>query len=94
MSNKESLYYLATALKNIINNSKNILSNEQQGIIDGFFTAKHLLKNAIEADQPNRIGLFGGQKRGKTTLINILIGVDLLPVSGKPMSSAVLEIES
>jgi GTPase Era involved in 16S rRNA processing len=40
-----------------------------------------------------RIGVFGAPKRGKSTLLNALLGQELLPTSPVPLSTTTIEIE-
>jgi ribosome biogenesis GTPase A len=43
------------------------------------------------SDSKKTIGVFGPPKRGKSTIINVLLGCDLMPTSPIPMSSTVIE---
>ena len=66
----------------------------KQGIIESLknirFLANKIRTNAL---QLTKVGVFGGQKRGKSTLINQLLGCDLMPVAVPPMSSVIIEVE-
>jgi tRNA U34 5-carboxymethylaminomethyl modifying GTPase MnmE/TrmE len=42
---------------------------------------------------PKRVGVFGAPKRGKSTLINALLGHEILPTSPVPLSTTTIEIE-
>jgi len=51
------------------------------------------IRSFQDSDARKRIGVFGPPKRGKSTLLNVLLGADLLPTSPVPMSSTVIEVE-
>ncbi len=50
------------------------------------------LRERIDANAFN-LGVLGEFKRGKTTLVNALIGADLLPVGVIPLTSTVTRLE-
>lgn len=45
----------------------------------------------VQADE-RRIGVFGASKRGKSSLLNALLGVQLLPVMKTPMTAIEIEV--
>lgn len=44
------------------------------------------------SNAPKRIGVFGAPKRGKSTLLNALIGYELLPTGPIPLTTTTIEI--
>lgn len=96
MADPNSLLFLINAINLLIKNSKWLQQegtvSVKPGTIDGFEKAAWYVKKAINADKPVTIGFFGAQKRGKSTIINQLLGCELLPVGHKPMTAAVMEI--
>lgn len=65
----------------------------KHGIIDNISGTIFLVQKILKYNDPKTIGFFGAQKRGKSSLINQLLGCDLMPVSPIPMSSVVIEIQ-
>ena len=63
------------------------------GIIDNLSGTIFLVQKIIKYKEPKTIGFFGGQKRGKSSLINQLLGCKLMPISPVPMSSAVIKVK-
>ena len=71
----------------------NCFTDKKIGIVQNIFALCLTVKRIRRHQNPNAtktIGFFGGQKRGKSSLINHLIGCDLMPVSAIPMSSVVI----
>lgn len=64
----------------------------KSGIIDNLNGTMDLVQKILRSDDPKTIGFFGAQKRGKSSLINRLIGCDLLPVGPCPLTSVVVEL--
>lgn len=62
------------------------------GIVNNLAGTKFLIQKILRSGEPRKIGFFGAQKRGKSSLINLLLGCDLMPVSPIPMSSVVIEV--
>ena len=63
------------------------------GIMENFSGIFFLLQKIRKYNEPKTIGFFGAQKRGKSSLINELLGCDLMPTSPIPMSSVAIEIK-
>ena len=67
---------------------------DKQGIIESLKNIRFLAnKIRTNPSQLTKVGVFGTQKRGKSTLINQLLGCDLMPVAAPPMSSVIIEVE-
>ncbi len=64
------------------------------GVSENISSVKHLIQKIKIHDKAKTIGFFGAQKRGKTTLINQLLGIDLLPIGTVPMSSVVIKVKN
>ena len=85
--------YLLLALvkiKNYIEANRGL--NINKGIIDNLNNTIFLVRKIRKAREPKKIGFFGAQKRGKSSLINLLLGVDLLPTGARPMTSVGIDI--
>ena len=67
--------------------------NVKSGIIDNISGTIFLVKKIRKHGEPKTIGFFGAQKRGKSSLINQLLGCDIMPVSAIPMSSVVINVK-
>ena len=65
----------------------------KKGVIGNLARLKSLLIK-IRKKGNMSIGFFGAQKRGKSTLINRLLGCDLMPTGVAPMTSAVVWVEN
>lgn len=63
------------------------------GVIDNLSSTICLLQKIRKIGAPKTIGFFGAQKRGKSSLINQLLGCDLMPVGPVPMSSVVIKVK-
>ncbi len=63
------------------------------GIIDNLSGTVFLVQKVLKSYEPKTIGFFGAQKRGKSSLINQLLGCELMPVAPRTMSSVVIEIQ-
>ena len=46
----------------------------------------------LNSEGTRKIGVFGAPKRGKSTLINVLLGHNILPTHPLPMSSTIVEL--
>lgn len=68
-------------------------SEVKQGVRDNISGIVYLAKKVVKRDTPKTIGIFGAQKRGKSSLINRLLGCDIMPVHTIPMSSVAIEIK-
>jgi len=82
----------------IVDQKKESIKNAE-GILDNFEQVAcklRKIRTARDRDSGGKklVGVFGIPKRGKSTLINVLLGENLLPTSSVPMSSSVIEIES
>lgn len=86
--------YIARQLLQALVNIKNVCNekNIKPGIIDNISETIFLVQKVLKNNIPKTIGFLGAQKRGKSSLINQLIGCNLMPVSPIPMSSVVIEI--
>ncbi len=62
----------------------------KQGVVDNLRSTMFLAQRIRRASEPRTIGFFGAQKRGKSSLINFLLGCDLMPTGPIPMSSVVI----
>jgi predicted GTPase len=51
------------------------------------------IRDLGSAQSKKRVGVFGAPKRGKSTLLNTLLGEELLPTSPVPLSTTTIEIE-
>ena len=91
---KESAKYLLSALSKIKKYCEDNRSERIKGFISNIDALYERLQKICDSDRPKTIGFFGGQKRGKSTLINCLIGVDLLPTSPIPATSVIVEIKN
>ena len=65
----------------------------EPGIVANLEGLMDLLKK-IRKGGERSIGFFGGQKRGKSSLINWLLGCDLMPTGAVPMTAAVVMVEN
>lgn len=73
-----------------------IQSNAPEGRIEQLQMLRRriaFIRHFEKENAPKRVGVFGGPKRGKSTLINTLLGHELLPTSPIPLSSTTVEIE-
>ena len=71
-------------LKEEISKTTNAIQNEVESLklkVQQSITMKEEVKNL------NTIGFFGGQKRGKSSLINLFLGCNIMPVAANVMSS-------
>ena len=59
-----------------------------------FYRLQRIRNFDQEKGLKKRVGVFGAPKRGKSTLLNTLLGVDILPTSQVPLSTTTIEIES
>lgn len=64
----------------------------QPGIIDNLSRTIFLVQKIRQSREPTKIGFFGAQKRGKSSLINELLRCEIMPTAIAPMSSAVIEV--
>ena len=62
------------------------------GIIKNLAGLEFLLQKIRKSDKQKSIGFFGAQKRGKSSLINWLLGCDLMPTGAMPMTSAIVSV--
>lgn len=83
--------YILQAVVRIKKNCE--LTGVKQGIIYNISGLEFLIQKIKKSNEIKTIGFFGAQKRGKSTLINQLLCVDLLPVSTIPMSSVVIKVK-
>lgn len=86
---KEAVDYLLLAVEKI---RKAASESVMPGITDNIDNLKYLIKKMKKYDKAKSIGFFGAQNRGKSSLINVLLGVDLMPVAAVPMSSVVIKV--
>jgi tRNA U34 5-carboxymethylaminomethyl modifying GTPase MnmE/TrmE len=49
---------------------------------------------ALSDDRPRKVGVFGPPKRGKSTLLNVLLGADILPTARTPKTRCIVEIHN
>ena len=101
--NNDNAKKLIGTLHNIINDivtkyekleDNNCLPNQLQGKKSNFLSLISLIgkiKRQHYSNTPKTIGFFGAQKRGKSSLINCLLGCDLMPVGVVPKSSVVIK---
>ena len=55
-------------------------SEVKQGVRDNISGIVYLAKKVVKRDTTKTIGIFGAQKRGKSSLINRLLSCDIMPV--------------
>jgi len=89
-----------TILKNMISamvavrqGAESAVKAEMPGVIDNLDGTIFLLKKILKSNEPKTIGFFGAQKRGKSSIINYLLGVDLMPTGPIPMSSVIVRVK-
>lgn len=92
MANPDTTQFILQAL-NAIKKSCEERTDIKPGIIENISGIIFLLQKIRKYYEPKTIGFFGAQKRGKSSLINELLGCDLMPTSPIPMSSAAIEIK-
>ena len=82
--------YLLQAVVKIQNAGRQTI---KPGIMDNIANLEFLIQKIKKHDEAKTIGFFGAPKRGKSSLINLLLGADLMPVSAMPMSSVVIRVK-
>ena len=97
MTNSDTAQFVLQALNAIKKSCEDVLEKNpdiiKSGIIDNLSGTIFLVQKIRKSKESKTIGFFGAQKRGKSSLINQLIGCDLMPISPIPMSSVAIEIE-
>jgi len=97
MDNNDTTQFVLQALNAIKKSCEDELDKTpgiiKPGIVDNISGIIFLVQKIRKYNEPKTIGFFGAQKRGKSSLINQLIGCDLMPTSPIPMSSVAIEIE-
>jgi hypothetical protein len=64
-------------------------------LIDLNSLSKRLRRSLDLSDnRPRKIGVFGPPKRGKSTLLNVLLGEDILPTARTPKTHCIVEIHN
>ena len=90
-----SIFQMHERCKNLNEKTKKKDEKIKPGIIDNLAGLKFLLRKIRNSTGVKKsIGFFGAQKRGKSTLINLLLGSDLMPTATNPMTSAVVYVEN
>ena len=84
---------MAYAMMNVRQVAESVLKSEMPGIIDNMDGTIFLLKKILRSDEPKTIGFFGAQKRGKSSIVNYLLGVELMPTGAIPMSSVIVRVK-
>ena len=88
MTDADTLFAILTKIKQGCQNKiKPGLADNLDGLI-------HFANKIRKKDLPKTIGVFGAQKRGKSSLINQLLGCDLMPTGMIPMTSTVIEVKN
>lgn len=67
--------------------------NASQGVIDNLDALMRKLMIATREGGPKDIGFFGAMSRGKSSLINALLGCELMPVKACQTSSVVVKVK-
>lgn len=91
MKKDDFAQYLLQALVNIQKACEGL--QIKPGIVDNIAGLVFLVQKIRKHGEPKTIGFFGAQKRGKSSLINQLLKIDLLPVSPIPMSAVAITIQ-
>lgn len=91
---KESIIKnMISAMVAIREGAESVVKKEMPGVVDNIDGTIFLLKRILRSNEPKTIGFFGAQKRGKSSIINYLLGVNLMPVSPIPMSSVIVRVK-
>ncbi len=91
---KESiLKNMLSAMVSVRKGAESAVKDKLPGVLDNIDGTIFLLKRILRSDEPKNIGFFGAQKRGKSSIINHLLGVNLMPVSPVPMSSVIVRVK-
>lgn len=96
MNREDTAQFILQALSAIKKSCKKQLEETPDKIKPGIIenvSRNILLVQKIRSNDKKTIGIFGAQKRGKSSLINQLIGCDLMPISPIPMSSVAIKIK-
>lgn len=92
-ASKESiLKNMLSAMVAIRRGAESVVKDKMPGVVDNIDGTIILLKRILKSDEPKTIGFFGAQKRGKSSIINFLLGVKLMPTSPIPMSSVIVRV--
>lgn len=92
MTNNDKIQFVLQALNEIRESCKD-QPGIKHGIIDNISTLIVQVQKSRRFYEHKTIGFFGAQKRGKSSLINQLLGCDLMPTGPIPMSSVAIEIK-
>ncbi len=89
---KEEISSTTKAIEKEISDTTNAIKNEVESLklkIQKSITMKEEAKEEVKEEVKNlyTIGFFGGQKRGKSSLINLFLGCNIMPVAADVMSS-------
>lgn len=87
----DTTQFLLQALKTIEDGCR--ANGVKPGIIENISGTIFLIQKIRKYNEPKTIGFFGAQKRGKSSLINQLLGCDLMPVGPYPLSSVVIKVK-
>lgn len=96
----EKFYYAAECLHVMVQSSIEKLTNSESasaslnGYLDNLKgNSFYLTKiNDLKERKCPKFGVFGPRKRGKSSMLNALIGQEILPVSGAPMTRTAVEV--
>lgn len=92
-ASKESiLKNMLSAMVAIRRCAESAVKDKMPGVVDNIDGTIILLKRILKSDEPKTIGFFGAQKRGKSSIINYLLGAELMPTSPIPMSSVIVRV--
>ena len=84
---------MISALVSVRKRAESVVKAKMPGVIDNIDGTIFLLKRILRSDEPKTIGFFGAQKRGKSSIINYLLGVNLMPTAPIPMSSVIIRVK-
>ncbi len=87
----DTTQFLLQALKTIEDGCR--ANGVKPGIIENISGIIFLIQKIRKYNEPKTIGFFGAQKRGKSSLINQLLGCDLMPVGSIPLSSVEIKVK-
>ena len=62
--------------------------------LEGLSVSLGKIRSLVKEKRPRRIGVFGPPKRGKSTLLNVFLGADILPSGTTPTTRCVVEIHN
>ena len=93
LSKEAILKNMLSALVAVRQGAESVMKAKMSGVIDNIDGTIFLLKRILRSDEPKTIGFFGAQKRGKSSIINYLLGVNLMPTAPIPMSSVIVRVK-